>query len=117
MKKNESVSMFSTDNINNDIAGKMGISFKSQVMQGPMTPNILKIFEKAEKDLKKTELNLTEITVAYYNMYTPEETDQKKIKSKNDIAVKLYRLRKMGVIESVPMSRGLYRLSKKFITE
>lgn len=115
MAKNDSESMFEIDQ---NMADALGVSMKSLAMTGRMTPNILNIFYLAKKN-GKTELSLDEITVAYYNLYTKPEKLQHpdkdiKIKTKNDIAVKLFNLRgtkqRPGYIELVPGTRGLYRL-------
>lgn len=122
MALSDSESMFIIDETTAD---ELGVSLKSMVTKGAMAPNIMNIFYKAKK-IGKTELSLDEITVAYYNMYTKPEKDrgiEVKIKTKNDIAVKLFAMRgnkkHPGVIELVPGTRGLYRIKEnnQIVTE
>lgn len=115
MVLNDSESMFVVDA---KVADELGVSLRSMVTKGAMTPNIMNIFYRA-KEIGKTELSLDEITVAYYNMYTKPEKDkgiEVKVKTKNDIAVKLFSMRgnkkRPGFIELVPGTRGLYRIKE-----
>lgn len=89
----------------------------SKPKKATMTDDILNIFVVAQtQNPLKKELTLDEITAAYYNLVT-KETPGAKIKTKKDIALKLFMMRGQkknnGKIELVPGSRGLYRLRSK----
>ena len=109
MTKNESNSIFY---ITPEEQKKLHISSKPK--KTTMTDDILNIFTVAKiQNPLKNELTLDEITAAYYNLIT-KETPGAKIKTKKDIALKLFMMRGQkknnGKIELVPGSRGLYRL-------
>ena len=73
-------------------------------------------FSTVDEGTFEFKLTLDEITAAYYNLIT-KETPGAKIKTKKDIALKLFMMRGQkknnGKIELVPGSRGLYRLRSK----
>ena len=95
--------------IDENIREKLGLDKKTKARN--MTDEMLNLF-KAAKDSGHTALSLDEITAAYYNMFTkPNGT---KLKTKKDIAQKLFYMRKKPTtaetVELVPGTRGMYRL-------
>ena len=91
---------------------KLGIESKQN-----MEKNIINIFMVAKIQERKDELTLDEITIAYHNLITTQIPNGK-IKTKKDIAQKLFMMRgggknsNVGDIELVPGKRGVYRLKK-----
>ena len=111
MNNNESNSIFF---VTAEEQAKLHISAKPK--KQTMTDEIIHIFTVAKMmDEHKNELTLDEITAAYYNMVT-KQTPGVKLKTKKDIALKLFMMRGQkknnGVIELVPGKRGTYRLKK-----
>jgi hypothetical protein len=111
MNNNESNSIFF---VTAEEQAKLHISAKQK--KQTMTDDIINIFITAKMlNEHKNELTLDEITAAYYNMVT-KQTPGAKLKTKKDIALKLFMMRGQkknnGVIELVPGKRGTYRLKK-----
>ena len=111
MNNNESNSIFF---VTAEEQAKLHISAKQK--KQTMTDDIINIFMTAKMlNEHKNELTLDEITAAYYNMVT-KQTPGAKLKTKKDIALKLFMMRGQkknnGVIELVPGKRGTYRLKK-----
>ena len=111
MNNNESNSIFF---VTAEEQAKLHISAKQK--KQTMNDDIINIFITAKmQNEHKNELTLDEITAAYYNMFT-KQTPGAKLKTKKDIALKLFMMRGQkknnGVIELVPGKRGTYRLKK-----
>lgn len=89
---------------------KLGLSNTSKKKN--MTDEVMQIFYAAQSAGKET-LTLDEITAAYYNLFTKQDKT-KKIKTKKEIALKLFNMKgkkdNNGLIELVPGSKGVYRL-------
>ncbi len=111
MKKNDTGSMFF---ITPQEQADLQITNVSK--KRTMTDDILNIFTLALMQEKKEYLTLDEVTAAYHNLVT-KQTPNAKIKTKKEIALKLFMMRgktkNNGSIELVPGTRGVYRLKRK----